>query len=118
MRRRRRRARGTAIDLHNFSNRDWRPAVEASGIETAARLYDLRSTFASNALAVGVTPFELARIMGTSIAMIERSYGALIGGASDSIAARLDQVAGLGQDRATAEGRAERKTPLNGLAVG
>jgi hypothetical protein len=76
----------------------------SSGIETPARLYDLRCTFASNALAVSVTPFELARIMGTSIAMIERSYGALLGGATDSIAARLDHIAGLGQDRATAEG--------------
>jgi integrase len=96
--------RGKPIDLHNFSNREWRPAVEASGIETPARLYDLRCTFASNALAVGVTPCELARIMGTSIAMIERSYGALLGGASDSIADRLDQIERLGQDRATAEG--------------
>jgi hypothetical protein len=40
--------------------------------------------------AAGVAPFELARIMGTSIAMIERSYGALIGGAREGIAARLD----------------------------
>jgi len=75
-------------------------------------MYDLRSTFASNALAVGVTPFGLARIMGTSIAMIERSYGARIGGASDSIAARLDLIERLGQDRATAEGEAERKGGL------
>ena len=39
------------------------------------RPYDLRSTFASNALAAGVTVFELARIMGTSVRMIERHYG-------------------------------------------
>jgi hypothetical protein len=37
-----------------------------------------------------VAPFELARIMGTSIRMIERHYGALVAGAADSIAARLD----------------------------
>ena len=47
------------------------PAIEASGIATPARLYDLRSTFASNALAAGITTFELARIMGTSVGMIE-----------------------------------------------
>ena len=42
--------------------------------------------------------------MGTSIAMIERSYGALIDGASESIAACLDALERrLGQDRA-AEG--------------
>ena len=33
-----------------------------------ARIYDLRSTFASNALAAGVDVFELARVMGTSVA--------------------------------------------------
>jgi hypothetical protein len=59
----------------------WQPAVEAARIATPARLYDLRSTFASNTLSVGIAPFELARIMGTSIAMIERSYGTLIAGA-------------------------------------
>jgi hypothetical protein len=45
-----------------------------------ARIYDLRSTFASNALAAGVSVFELAMIMGTSGAMIERHYGRLIRG--------------------------------------
>jgi hypothetical protein len=39
------------------------------------RIYDLRSTFASNALAAGISVFELGRIMGTSIHMIERHYG-------------------------------------------
>jgi hypothetical protein len=38
-------------------------------------MYDTRSTFASNALDVGVSVFQLARVMGTSIAMIERHYG-------------------------------------------
>jgi hypothetical protein len=33
-------------------------------------------------LAAGVTLFELARIMGTSVRMIERSYGTLLGGAN------------------------------------
>jgi hypothetical protein len=51
-----------------------------------ARIYDLRSTFASNALAAGVTVFELAKVMGTSVAMIERHYGTLIGGAHAGIA--------------------------------
>ena len=65
------------------------------------RIYDLRSTFASNALVAGVATFELARIMGTSIRMIERSYGALIQGASDGIAARPGEVERrLGQERA------------------
>jgi hypothetical protein len=55
-----------------------------------ARLYDLRSTFASNALAHGVTVYELARIMGTSVTMIESQYGALLDTAHHSILERLD----------------------------
>ena len=50
----------------------------------------MRSTFASNALAAGVSVFELARIMGTSVRMIERHYGALLDGAGAGIASRLD----------------------------
>jgi hypothetical protein len=69
----------------------WTPAVEASGIAKPARIYDLRSTFASNALAAGVTVFELAKVMGTSVAMIERCYGTLIAGAHAGIADRLER---------------------------
>ena len=95
-------ARGAVVNLDNFRRREWAPAVEAAGVAKPARIYDLRSTFASNALAAGVAPFELARIMGTSIPMIERSYGALIAGAREGIAARLDEFENrLGQEKAT-----------------
>jgi hypothetical protein len=66
--------------------------VEAGGVAVPARIYDLRSTFASDALAARVTVFELARIMGTSVDMIERHYGALLDGAGEGIAARLDAL--------------------------
>jgi integrase len=81
---------GGLLDLDNFRRREWAVAVEASGVATPARIYDLRSTFASNALAAGVTVFELARVMGTSVRMIERHYGALLDGAHSVIASRLD----------------------------
>lgn len=55
-----------------------------------ARIYDLRSTFISNALARGLTVFETARIAGTSVAMIEAHYGALLDTAHDSLLERLD----------------------------
>ena len=80
------------LNLNNFRRRMWGPAVRASGIATPARIYDLRSTFASNALAAGVTVFELAKVMGTSVAMIERHYGTLIGGAHTGIVGRLDAL--------------------------
>jgi integrase len=85
-------AGGGPIDLNNFRKRLWAPAVEASGVATPARIYDLRSTFASNALHAGVTVFELARVMGTSVRMIERHYGALVDGAHAGIADRLDAL--------------------------
>ena len=50
------------------------------------------ATFASNALAAGVSVFELARIMGTSVRMIERHDGALLDGAGEGIAGRLDAL--------------------------
>jgi hypothetical protein len=82
---------GGPLSLNNFRRRMWTPAVEASGIAKPARIYDLRSTFASNALAAGVTVFELAKVMGTSVAMIERCYGTLIAGAHAGIADRLER---------------------------
>jgi integrase len=85
-------AGGGPIDLNNFRRRFWAPAIEASGIATPARIYDLRSTFASNALHAGVTVFELARVMGTSVRMIERHYGALVDGAHAAITDRLDAL--------------------------
>lgn len=77
----------------------WLPAIEASVVARPARIYDLRSTFASDALAAGVSAFELARIMGTSVRMIERHYGALLDGAGAGIAGRLDILDGE-RDRA------------------
>jgi integrase len=83
---------GGLMNLDNWRRREWAPAIEAAGILTPARIYDLRSTFASDALAAGVSVFELARIMGTSIEMIERHYGTLLDGAGDGIAGRLDAL--------------------------
>lgn len=80
---------GKVLHLDNFRNRRWSPAMEASDVRKPARIYDLRSTFASNALAAGITVFEVARIMGTSVEMIERHYGALLDGSGANIAERL-----------------------------
>jgi integrase len=76
--------KGGPLDVHNFRQREWGPAVVASGVARPARLYDLRSTFASNSLAAGLTVYELARVMGTSVQMIERHYGALLDTAAES----------------------------------
>jgi integrase len=97
---------GGLLNPDNFRRRVWTPAVEAAGVAKPARPYDLRSTYTSNALAAGVTVFELAKLMGTSVRMIEKHYGALIDGAHAGILARLEAfdalVAGGGAATTTA----------------
>jgi integrase len=83
---------GGLLNLDNFRRREWAPAIQASGTRKPARIYDLRSTFASDALAAGVSIHALARIMGTSVRMIETHYGALLDGAGAEIAGRLDAL--------------------------
>jgi integrase len=39
--------RGGYLDLHNFRNREWKPAQVAAGTEPLRRVYDLRHTFAT-----------------------------------------------------------------------
>jgi integrase len=70
-------ARGGHIDLHNFRNRNWKPAQKAAGITPLRRVYDLRHTFATFAFRAGISTFDLSRYMGTSLAMIDRHYGHL-----------------------------------------
>jgi integrase len=81
---------GGLLNVDNFRRREWAPAIDAAGVRKPARIYDLRSTFASDALAAGVSAFELARVMGTSIEMIERHYATLLDGAAAGFASRLD----------------------------
>ena len=80
------------FDVANFRRREWGPAVDAARIQKPARIYDLRSTFVSNALAAGITMFELARIMGTSVKMIEQHNGTLIDTAHESLLGRLEAI--------------------------
>lgn len=119
--------RGGYMNLRNWRSREWDTAVESAGLAVckcghvsgvhdhacdarACRCekfersvlspvpYVLRHTFASNALAAGVGTFELARVMGTSLEMIERTYGHLVRGADDAFRSRLDVfAAGLSQ---------------------
>ena len=69
--------RGGYLDLHNFRNRNWKPAQLAAGVEPFRRVYDLRHTFATFALRAGLSTFELSRYMGASLTMIDRHYGHL-----------------------------------------
>jgi integrase len=56
--------RGGYLDLHNFRNREWKPAQCAAGIEPLRRVYDLRHAFATFALRAGISTFDLSPLHG------------------------------------------------------
>jgi integrase len=89
------------FDVANFRRRVWAPAIDSAGIAKPARIYDLRSTFISNALANGLTVFETARVAGTSVKMIEAHYGTLIDTARESLLERLERVPSNGSQDLT-----------------
>jgi integrase len=95
--------RGGYIQLHNFRAREWKPAVRAAGIEPPRRIYDLRHTYATFSLAAGVSLFTLSRRMGTSVAMIDRTYGHLAPDAEEYERGLLDAFDNT--NAAEAEGR-------------
>lgn len=82
-------AEGGYIGLDTWRTREWYPALEAAGIAQRGP-YCLRHTFATEALAAGVSTFELSRVMCTSIAMIDRTYGHLARDSEEAIRARLE----------------------------
>lgn len=81
---------GTPLDLHNLRRRVWLPAQRRAGIEQPRRIYDLRHTYATWSLRAGVSIFQLARRMGTSVEMIDQTYGHLAADAGDHERGLLD----------------------------
>ena len=69
-------AGGGRIDINNWRTREWTPALKAAGVEHR-RIYDMRHTFATWSLAAGMSIFTLARRMGTSVPVIDATYGHL-----------------------------------------
>ena len=93
-----------AIELNNWRRREWHPALEAAGLRQRGP-YRLRHTFATEALAAGVSIFELARVMGASVRTIDRHYGHLARDSEGAIRARLNaRSARSGDVVATGEG--------------
>jgi integrase len=120
---------GGYLNLDNFRRRYWHPAIEAAGFvrcplspdhaakrtgreylclepacgarASAHRIYDLRHTFASWALAANISMFEVARFMGTSVKIIDRHYGHLVRESEDSVRAKLKSYAASQHRRST-----------------
>jgi integrase len=82
--------RGSYIDQRNWRKREWKPALEAAGLPRARRPYDLRHSYAAWSLAAGVPAHDLARYMGTSLRMIDLTYGHLVRGSEEAARTRLD----------------------------
>jgi integrase len=82
-------AEGGRINIDNFRTREWTPALKAAGIEHR-RIYDMRHTFATSSLAAGMSIFTLARRLGTSVQMINATYGHLAHDAEDQDRLLLD----------------------------
>jgi integrase len=73
-------ARGGLIDLHNWREDYWRPAMIGAGFvkddgKADRGPYALRHTYATMALRAGLPTFTVARRLGSSVEMIERTYG-------------------------------------------
>jgi integrase len=82
-------ARGGHLNLNKWRSDEWTPAVRAAGL-THRPPYSLRHTFASFSIAAGVSLFELARFMGTSVEQIDRTYGHLLPDSLERARAALD----------------------------
>jgi integrase len=87
-------AQGGYIDLDNWRLRDWYPALEAAGIAKRGP-YQARHTFATEALAAGVSIFQLARLMGASVKTIDRHYGHLAHDSEDHLRGLLAARSGV-----------------------
>ena len=85
--------RGGHISIDNWRTREWYGALDAAGIDRRGP-YHLRHTFATEALAAGISIFELARVLGASVKEIDRTYGHLARGAEDTARTKLDAYAG------------------------
>jgi integrase len=82
-------AQGERIKLATFRERHWRPALRAAGIDHR-RVYDCRHSFAAWSIRAGVQLFYLSRIMGTSVAMIDATYGHLVPDSEEYLRGLLD----------------------------
>lgn len=90
--------RGDYLDLHRFRAIEWTPAVRAAGLEHRAP-YALRHTFATWMIAAGVSIFELARFMGTSVDKIEKTHGHLLPDAHERASSALDSFLSVERTR-------------------
>jgi integrase len=91
-------ATGGHLNLHNWREREWEPAVKASG-QRKRTPYTLRHTFASFNIAAGMSLFHLAKIMGTSVRLLDQTYGHLLPESDEQLRALMDSWDALSRGR-------------------
>ena len=89
--------RGGHLSLNRWRRNEWTPAARAAGLEHRPP-YALRHSFAAWSIAAGIGLFELARMMGTSVEQIDRTYGHLL---PDSIDRARTALEAFGHGAAT-----------------
>ena len=63
-----------------------RDAAKAAKLPAGVCLYTLRHSFITAAIQGGLTTLDVARLVGTSLVMIEKHYGQTAPGAADRLA--------------------------------
>jgi integrase len=96
--------KGGHLSLHEWRRDVWTPALKAAGLAHRGP-YALRHTYASFAIAAGVSLFELARFMGTSVEQIDRTYGHLLPDSIDRTRSALDAFVNKAAEAAEEETR-------------
>jgi integrase len=105
-------ARGGYLNLHEWLGRVG-AAVRAAGLEHRSP-YALRHTYATFAIAAGVSLFELARFMGTSVEQIDKTYGHLLPDALDRTRDALDSFIDAKRENAA---HGLRRGTINGAVL-
>lgn len=70
----------------------FRKIRELAGVRTHITIYDFRHLWVSEALMAGVDVFTVAKMAGTSVQMIEKTYGHLRGGHLEEAQRALDRA--------------------------
>jgi len=82
-------AEGGYLSLHAWRRDEWYPALESAGLPHLVP-YSLRHSFASFGIAAGVSLFYLARLMGSSVEQIDKTYGHMLPDSEEYLRGLLD----------------------------
>ena len=87
-------AEGGRIDINNWRSREWAPAFKAAALEHRAPSTTCATRSRPGVSTAGMGIFTLARRMGTSVRIIDATYGHLVRDADDQDRDLLDAYDG------------------------